>query len=191
MTAPMFGDAPAEPEPAVDVEGWDYEWAEERLGGGHVTTYHVEHAPPQAVTQHGSEAFIGLSPYHCAVCGHAIMDRVPPGEETIRPRPLVVDVDSDAVVAEVAKWSPRLLRIFEALAGLNCPPGWDARFHDGPFGVVLHRQSDGWVVTLMPSTDGTPRWYLNGLLGADGGMAESFEAAVASTIATAPVRVQG
>lgn len=72
---------------------------------------------------------------------------------------------------------PRTRRVFEALADVTVPDGWSVEYKDGPLGIVLRRNEDGYVDMVMPGTDGTGRWYIgtdfgnnaqcNGTMGAD------------------------
>jgi hypothetical protein len=188
---PLPGDGP-------DVDDWDFEWSEEHLSGGRITTYHVEHAPPQARRYRATARFMADKPYICAVCGHAIVDRVPPDAEVpTRGRhrfdqveAAEGDADAEAIVALIGEQIPRLLRCFRAMTETDLPDGWTAEYHDAPLSVVLRRPEDGYFAMLMPSTDGTPRWYLDAREGAPAGMADGFQAAVDHTVANAPVRIE-
>lgn len=86
---------------------------------------------------------------------------------------------------------PRLWRILVALATVELPDGWTALYNDGPVGIVLRRNADGWKGLIVPSTDGTDRWYndysLDATIGGSGaGMSPTAQAAVDYNVEHAP-----
>lgn len=105
------------------------------------------------------------------------------------PHELAAEVERLAGIVDALP--PRLARIFEALATLTLPDGWSAEYNDGPVGIVLRRNGDGWVSLIVPSTDGTPRWYndysIDGRLGGSAaGMSDTAQDAVGYSVEHAP-----
>lgn len=86
---------------------------------------------------------------------------------------------------------PRLWRVLEACATVELPEGWSTEFRDAPLGMVVRRGADGFIGFLMPSTDGTPRWYndasITGYLGGpNAGMSDNAQGAVDYVVSQAP-----
>lgn len=103
--------------------------------------------------------------------------------------------DDEATLREAAKslrtltaiasqLSVRQVRVFEAFTTLDLPDGWVAdivgRSGEDPFayGIRIARADYSTGEIIVPSTDGTPRWYNSYLRMARGGMSDDAQAAV-------------